>query len=103
MAEESLIFINLTVHIDKLRLTKSMPKLQTLEYTTKDLALAGALIVHKQRLIRTEKLDRVCWFVFEDKQACEKLAYEFFYGNLQVNSREFQQQIHQLKNIIFSQ
>lgn len=80
-----------------------MAELETTKYKTKDLALAGALILHKQKLIRTEKVINVCWFVFDDKQECEKLSYQFFYGDLQVNSREFQQTIHQLKNIIFSQ
>lgn len=80
-----------------------MLKVQTSEYTTKDLSLAAALKTLKQELIGTEKINNVCWFIFADKQTCERLAHEYFYGDLQVNSREYQQAIRQLKNIIFTQ
>ena len=80
-----------------------MLKVQTSEYITKDLSLAAALKAHQQELIRTEKVNNVFWFIFADKKTCERLAHEYFYGDLQVNSRRYQQEIRQLKNIIFTQ
>jgi len=74
----------------------------TTEYSTKDLGEAGALIVKSQKLIRMDREGKTCWFVFEDKEECEKLSNQFFFGELQVNAREFYEALGRLKNRIFS-
>ena len=48
------------------------------EYSTKDLGEAGSLIVRKQSLLRIDRDGRICWFVFNNKDQCEKLSNEFF-------------------------
>ncbi|PIQ72308.1 hypothetical protein COY13_03890 [Candidatus Roizmanbacteria bacterium CG_4_10_14_0_2_um_filter_36_35] len=74
----------------------------TTEYSTKDLGEAGALIVKKQKLIRMDWEGKICWFVFENKEECEKLSSDFFFGELQVNAREFYEAMTHLKHKIFS-
>ena len=72
------------------------------DYKTKDLGEAAALIVKKQRFIRIDREGRICWFVFENKQECEMLSSDFFFGELLVNARELQEAIKRLKHRIFS-
>lgn len=74
----------------------------TTEYSTKDLGEAGALIVKGQKLIRMDREGKICWFVFEDKEICERLSNQFFFGELYVNAREFYEALGRLKNRIFS-
>ena len=72
------------------------------DYKTKDLGEAAALIVKKQRFIRMDRDGRICWFVFENLQECERLSSDFFFGELLVNARELQEAIKRLKHRIFS-
>ena len=72
------------------------------DYKTKDLGEAAALIVKKQRFIRIDRDGRICWFVFENIQECERLSSDFFFGELLVNARELQEAIKRLKHRIFS-
>ena len=83
-------------------LKTSMPEFQTETYKTKDLGEAAALIVKRQRFIRIDWEGRICWFVFENKQECEGLSSDYFFGELLVNAREFQEAIKRLKHRIFS-
>ena len=72
-------------------------------YKTKDLAEASLLIVKKQKMITIERDASVCWFIFTNKEDCEKLANEYYYGDLQVNPREFHEAMSRLKGRIFAQ
>lgn len=71
-------------------------------YKTKDLAEAGVLILRKIRLLNVEAKDNICWFIFDEKQECEKISKEFFFGRLLVDAREYQEVITRLKHKIFS-
>ena len=75
---------------------------QTKYYRTKDLAEASMLAVKKQKLTTIEKEGRICWFVFENKQECEQLANEYYYGEIFVNARSFHEAMSRLKGRIFS-
>lgn len=72
-------------------------------YKTKDLAEAAALIVKKLPLISIERDCAICWFVFENKKECQLVSNRFFFGELQVNAREYQEAMARLKNRIFAQ
>jgi len=72
------------------------------EYSTKDLGEAGVLIVKDQKLLRIDRKGKTCWFVFEDKEECERLSNQFFFGELQINAREFYDALNRLKQKIFS-
>jgi len=69
-------------------------------YKTKDLAEAGALIIKKLQLIERE--GKICWFLFSNKQECEKLSNQFFFGEFLVNALEYHETLNRLKNRIFS-
>ena len=83
-------------------LKTSMPEFQTETYKTKDLGESAALIVKNMKFIRIDREGRICWFVFENKQECEGLSSDYFFGELLVNARELQEAIKRLKHRIFS-
>lgn len=72
------------------------------EYKTKDLGETSALVVKKQQLIRIDRKGRTCWFVFENKEECEKLTNQFFFGELLINARDYYDALSRLKNRIFN-
>jgi hypothetical protein len=71
-------------------------------YITKDLAEVGMLVIKKQILLRMEREDGICWFVFKDKGKCEQLSSQFFFDEVLVNARDYYEAINRLKNRIFS-
>jgi hypothetical protein len=71
------------------------------EYKTKDLAEASALITTGNNLLRIEREDRICFFIFQDRVNCEKVSNRYFFGNLSVNARTFYEAMVRLKNRIF--
>ncbi len=71
-------------------------------YKTKDLAEAASLLISKNTLLGVVREERVCWFVFEDRHECERLSNQYFFGELAVNAREFNEAIIRLKGYIFS-
>ncbi len=79
-----------------------MSKDQTEIYRTKDLAESAVLIVQHQRLIQVEREGRICWFLFEDKETCEQISNQFFFGELLVNARDYHEATQTLKNRIFA-
>lgn len=72
-------------------------------YKTKDLSEAAALIVKKLPLISIEREYTICWFVFENKKECQLVSNQFFFSELLVNAREYQEAMARLKNRIFAQ
>ena len=72
-------------------------------YRTRDLSEAAALFINKQHLIKIERVRKICWFIFENKQECEQISHEFFFGELMVNAREYHQAMTHLKNRIFAE
>ncbi len=72
------------------------------EYKTKDLAESGILVLKKQVIKRIDREGSVCWFVFSNKEKCEQLSNQFFFGELLVNGREYYETIQRLKSRIFS-
>lgn len=72
------------------------------EYKTKDLAEATALLTSGQNVTKIERRGSICFFVFSDKEKCEEISNKFFFGDLQVNAREFHEAMARLKNRIFS-
>jgi hypothetical protein len=72
------------------------------EYLTRDIGEAASLIVKKQKLIRIDRDNRICWFVFENIEECKKLSSDFFFGELLINARDYYEALGRLKNRIFS-
>lgn len=71
-------------------------------YRTQDLGESAALIASGQRPINIERVGKICFFVFINSETCKKLSYEYFFGNLMVNARDYHQAITRLKNRVFS-
>lgn len=72
------------------------------EYSTKDLAEAAAQIIKKQELIRIDRKNNICWFVFRDKRKCEIIANQFFFNGIVANVREYYEILNRLKGRIFN-
>lgn len=72
------------------------------EYKTKDLPEVAALINKKQRLIRMLWDGNICWFIFEHDRRCEEISTEYYFGNLQVNAREYYETMKMLKGKVSS-
>ena len=72
------------------------------EFKTRDLAESSALIIKGKILERMEREGRVCIFVFKDRKKCEEISNQYFFGELEVNAREFYETIIRLKNRIFA-
>jgi hypothetical protein len=79
-----------------------MEKLQS-EYRTKDLAEASFLLTKNIKFLRLERVGKTCWFVFNDKNNCELLTSEFWFGNATVPAKAFYDAVQILKNRIFTQ
>lgn len=72
------------------------------EYLTKNIGEAAGLISRNIKLIRIDRENEVCFFVFDEKSDCEKLSKDFFFGELLVNAREFFEAEKRLKQLIFT-
>lgn len=71
------------------------------EYKTKDLAEATALITTGNSLVGIERKEKICFFVFENKERCIEISNKYFFGDLTVNARNFHEAMVRLKNRIF--
>ena len=72
------------------------------EYLIKDLSEASFLLVKGQIINSIQKIGQVCWFSFNDKQLCEKLSKEFWFGSPLIDAKKYSEAIKTLKNRIFS-
>ena len=71
-------------------------------YSTKDLAEAAAILTIGGDLEKIERTGDICWFLFKDYQKCRDWSELYFYGDLIVNAREFDQSLKRLKQMIFN-
>ena len=72
------------------------------EYRTRDLGEAAALLCSSVELLRLERKQSFCWFIFSDVQLCKKLSNQYFFGDLKVKARDYQEATGRLKNRIFA-
>ena len=73
------------------------------EFRTKDLPEAGALLASEAKLLRLDKEQDFCWFIFENKTLCEQLSASFWSGELQVSAKAYSTALKELKDRLFSQ
>lgn len=71
-------------------------------FRTKDLSEASLLLTKDNQLLEIERDGNTCWFVFEDRKACEELSNQFWFGKCLVNAKSFYEAMNTLKNRIFS-
>jgi len=73
------------------------------EYRTKDLGEVATLICKEARLMRMERVNDVCWFVFRDIDFCWDISNKYYFGDISVHPRVFQGIISMLKTKIFAE
>lgn len=82
---------------------ESMKNKMPQEYKTKDLGESAALICKSARLLRLERQFDFFWFVFSDKKFCQKITDDYWYGELLVNAKSYQNALRTLKDRLFAQ
>ena len=73
-----------------------------MEFRTKDLGEAGALVTKNVRLLRLENQGEFYWFVFENTGA-EKIADDYWNGDLLVPAKLYNDSLRSLKDRLFAQ
>ena len=70
-------------------------------FSTKDLYLAGVIYSKGIRFQGIQREGKVCWFLFENKDLCEKVQQKFFAKSVDVNAKDFSDALRTLKDLIF--
>lgn len=73
------------------------------EFRTKDLYEASVLHSTGQKLLRLEGQGSQYFFVFSDKDSCQKLSNSYWLGEVEVNAKSLTNSIRELKDRIFAQ
>lgn len=72
-------------------------------FESRSLDESGFLLARGKVLESVEREGLICWFVFQDKESCEKLVRQYRFGTSDnVNAREFFEAVQKLKSLIFS-
>ncbi len=77
-------------------------KMKSDYYRVKDLSAAAFLYSSGMKLVRLEKEDGKCWFIFENHAACDELANSYWLKIPTVNAKEFSDSLKYLKDLIFN-
>ena len=72
------------------------------KYKTKDLGEAAALICKTSELLGLQKDGKVVWFIFSNPASCKAISNKYFFGELLVNARDYNESLKLLKNRIFA-
>jgi hypothetical protein len=71
-------------------------------YSTRDLSEASMLLVKNQKLFSLERHGKTVYFHFANKENCEELANQFWFGECLVNAKTYYEAMTTLKNRIFA-
>ena len=71
-------------------------------YRTKDLSEASYLYASGKKLLKLDKIDGICWFIFNGRDSCEKLTDAFWRKEAVVNAKDYADSIRTLKDMIFN-
>lgn len=71
-------------------------------FLTKDLSLAGMLYAKGVTFVGVNRSGKLCHFVFENRQLCEKLQQQFFSGTVDVSARRYADALRTLKDLVFA-
>ena len=71
-------------------------------FLTKAFQLAGLSYAKGAGFIGVNRNGRLCWFVFENHQLCEKLQQQFFAKSVEVNAKDYADAIRTLKDLVFA-
>lgn len=71
------------------------------EFFVRDMYLGAFLYARGMKLIRVDRDDGICWFIFENKGLCEELQRGFFSRVNDVNAKGYADALKTLKNLVF--
>ncbi len=72
-------------------------------FITKDLFLSALLYAKGVKIQRVDRKERICWFVFENKEACDQFQRGFITKTIEVNAKEYADAVRTLKDIVFAE
>lgn len=70
-------------------------------YRTKDLYEAASIHAHGLAIINVENEGDICYFTFDNKDACEKIVLAFRNRTLCLNAKTFVESIKTMKDFIY--
>ena len=70
-------------------------------FRSKDLSESSFLFASGLRLIKTDNENGTIWFVFENKDKCERLSLDFWSKQANVNAMAYVDALRTLKALIF--
>ncbi|MGI5841534.1 MAG: DUF5659 domain-containing protein [Patescibacteria group bacterium] len=71
-------------------------------FETRSLDESSFLLAKGKVLESIEREGQICWFIFQDKEECEKLARQYRFGiSYDIKARDFYEAIQTIKNLIF--
>lgn len=73
------------------------------EYRTKDLGEAAALFCKSAKLLRLEQEEGFSWFIFRSKDICQRISNNYWFGELLINAKSYQDALRTLKDRLFAQ
>jgi hypothetical protein len=74
----------------------------TNDFKTRDLYVAAMLYGEQRGFMGIKRESNICWFIFKDKEKCEKLEKQFYAKEIDINAKIFSDSIKTLKNLIFA-
>lgn len=76
--------------------------METQEYKTKDLGEGSALIERGVRLLRLDRYPNYIMFVFEDSKKTANVSHMYYFGNLMVIAKRYNEAMQTLKDRVFT-
>jgi len=73
------------------------------EFVSRDLYLSAFLYAKGATFKGISRENKICWFLFEDKEFCKTLQSQFFSKTAQVNAKEYSDAIKTLKDLVFAE
>ena len=71
------------------------------EYSTRNLALAAAIVASGQILLRLDRVERVAFFIFSDGRTCGDLETRYWAGTLGVDAKAYADAERTIKDRLF--
>lgn len=71
-------------------------------YKTRDISECAVLLIKNQHLLSFERIGKICWFYFAEPTKCKEISNNYFFGEILVNAREFEQIRQKIINRIYS-
>ena len=71
-------------------------------YRTRDLYEAAVIHAFKLPILKVERDEGICHFVFANRELCEKLAMDFRNRELTVNAKGFIESLKTMKDFIYN-